>query len=71
MHSQLYYYFNDARCQYSLEQLQSLLKDGIIDTETTVHTVCLPFKAGDLIQHVAPIVDNLVINNTTDYNAIF
>jgi hypothetical protein len=71
MNSQLFYYFSDPRIQYSLEQLQSLLKDGLIDSETIVHTICLPFKAGDLIQHVAPIVDNLVINNTTDYHELF
>ena len=57
MKSELLYYFNDSRVQYSRVHLESLLADGIIDPTTIVHTVCLPFKASDIIEHVAPLLD--------------
>ena len=62
MKTQLLYYFGDARIQYSREHLESLLSDGIIDPTTIVHTVCLPFKASDLIEHVAPLLDKHMVS---------
>ena len=64
MKSQSYYYFEDARFQYSLDHLVSLLADGKIDADTIVHTICLPFKAGDLIQHIAPMVNNYLVDES-------
>ena len=62
MKSQSYYYFEDARFQYSLDHLESLLADGKIDADTIVHTICLPFKASDLIHNIAPIINNYLVD---------
>jgi hypothetical protein len=50
------FYFQDSRCQYSIEQLESLVSSGTVEPSTIVHTICLPFKASDVIQRIAPIL---------------
>jgi len=66
MNSQLLYFFNDARVLYSAEQLESLVTDGITAPDTIVHTISLPFKASDVIQHIAPIVNDHLVSVSDD-----
>jgi hypothetical protein len=66
MKSESLYYFNDSRIQYSAEHIRSMMEDGIIEPTTTVHTICLPFKASDVVQHIAPVVSNFLLSDADE-----
>ena len=42
------FFFGDARCQYSVRQIEDFIESGITDVSEIVHTISLPLRAGDI-----------------------
>jgi hypothetical protein len=49
------FYFTDERILYSVNQIRTLVKDGVAKPDEIVHTIeVLSFKAGDIAEHKSP-----------------
>jgi hypothetical protein len=56
------FFFDDQRVRYSLDQIRTLLKDGVATTpDTPIRITELAFRAEDLVNHVAPVLSNFLL----------
>jgi len=44
------FFFDDARCQYSIRQIEDFIASGVTDADAIVHTISLPIRARDIVQ---------------------
>jgi len=61
------FFFNDQRLRYSLNQIRSLLEEGIATTpDTPVRIVEAAFRAEDLVKHVAPVLSDFMLSEENE-----